>query len=233
MYCIFVKKSKTISLIHFFLVLYISKSNVKLMEINDRNQLVIIAKVLVGNLQEQALSESLTSLRESTPEHFLPNLFRFAEKWSKASFPIPIAELWADFTKLISLHPEWGFVVIEGAHIADIASFYTEINKVYMAGENWKIGSLDGFDDLLYGGFGKLQDAKKHTIIWRDIAHSRAALGVTTTLAYYQEKLAANSPFNHTYFQQKLADLQAGKGQTYFDIVAEIIQLHPKIDWIY
>jgi len=32
---------------------------------------------------------------------------------------------------------------------------------------------------------------------------------------------------------ERLADLQAGKGQTYFDIVAEIIQSHPKIAWIY
>lgn len=203
------------------------------METNDRNQLAVIAKVLVGNLQEQALTEPLTSLRESSRESILPDLFQFADKWSKAPFPIVVAELWADFTKLISLHPEWGFMAIEGAHIADIASFYAEINRVYMADENWQIGSLDGFDDLLYGGFGKVQNAKKHTIIWKDIDHSRAALGVTTTLAYYQEKLAANSPFNQTYFQQRLSDLQAGKGQTYFDIVAEIIQSHPKIDWIY
>ncbi|NPE46477.1 ribonuclease inhibitor [Sphingobacterium sp. arapr2] len=126
-----------------------------------------------------------------------------------------------------------GFVIIEGKHIADIPSFYAEINRVYMADENWKIGSLDGFDDLLYGGFGKLQDAKKHSIIWKDIDDSRAALGMTTTLAYYQEKLAANSPFNQAYFQQKLIDLQSGKGQTYFDIVAEIIQSHLKIEWIH
>lgn len=203
------------------------------METNDRNQLAVIAKVLVGNLQEQALTEPLTSLRESSRESILPDLFQFADKWSKAPFPIVVAELWADFTKLISLHPEWDFMAIEGAHIADIASFYAEINRVYMADENWQIGSLDGFDDLLYGGFGKVQNAKKHTIIWRDIDHSRAALGVTTTLAYYQEKLAANSPFNQTYFQQRLSDLQAGKGQTYFDIVAEIIQSHPKVEWIY
>jgi len=203
------------------------------METNGRNQLAVIARVLVGNLQEQALTKPLTSLRESSRESILPDLFQFVDKWSKAPFPIVVAELWADFTKLISLHPELGFVVIEGACIADIPSFYAEINRVYMADENWQIGSLDGFDDLLYGGFGKVQNAKKHTIIWKDIDHSRAALGVTTTLAYYQEKLAANSPFNQTYFQQKLSDLQAGKGQTYFDIVAEIIQSHPKVDWIY
>ncbi|MDF2475741.1 MAG: hypothetical protein K0S24_1224 [Sphingobacterium sp.] len=203
------------------------------METKERNQLAVIAKFLVGNCQERALAESLISLRESSQVDVLSPLFRFADKWSRAACPTLVPELWADFTKLISLHPELGFVVIEGGQISDIANFYAEINRVYMADENWKIGSLDGFDDLLYGGFGKLQNAKKHTIIWRDVDYSRTALGVDTTLAYYQEKLAANSPFNQAYFQQKLIDLQSGKGQTYFDIVAEIIQSHPKIDWIY
>lgn len=203
------------------------------MEINERNQLAAIAKILVRNDHDKALDEPLMRLLQSGQNTVRPDLFSFAEKWSKATSPRALAELWEEFKILMALYPDLGFVVIEGAHIADIPSFYAEINRVYMADESWQIGSLDGFDDLLYGGFGKVQVAKKQTIIWKDIAHSRAALGVTTTLAYYQEKLAANSPFNHTYFQQKLADLQAGKGQTYFDIVAEIIQSHPKIDWIY
>jgi len=209
------------------------QSNPKQMEINERNQLAAIAKILVRNDHDKALDEPLMRLLQSGQNTVRPDLFSFAEKWSKTTSPRALAELWEEFKILLSLHPDLGFVVIEGTHIADIPSFYVEINRVYMADESWQIGSLDGFDDLLYGGFGKVQDAKKQTIIWKDIAHSRAALGVTTTLAYYQEKLAANSPFNHAYFQQKLADLQAGKGRTYFDIVAEIIQSHPKIDWIY
>ncbi|WP_343563350.1 hypothetical protein [Sphingobacterium sp.] len=203
------------------------------MKKNERDQLKVIANFLVGNVQEQALREALLSLCESWQDDIPADLFQFAEKWSKVASPIPVPQLWADFTKVLCMYPKLGFVVIEGGHIADIRSFYTEINRVYMADENWKIGSLDGFDDLLHGGFGKLQHAKKHTIIWRDVAHSRAALGLSTTLAYYQEKLTANTQFNQAYFQQKLSDLQAGKGQTYFDIVAEIIQSHPKIDWIH
>ena len=209
------------------------QSNPKQMEIYERNQLAAIAKILVRNDHDKVLDEPLMKLLQSGQNTIRPDLFSYAEKWSKATYPNALEELWEEFKILLALHPDLGFVVIEGTRIADIPSFYAEINRVYMAEESWQIGSLDGFDDLLYGGFGKLQDAKKQTIIWKDIASSRAALGVTTTLAYYQEKLTANSPFNHTYFQQKLADLQAGKGQTYFDIVAEIIQSHPKIDWIY
>lgn len=202
------------------------------METIERNQLTAIAKILVSPTHAMTLEEPFATLMKNK-DTVRPALFQFADKWSKAASPMAVSALWEDFKKLISLYIDLGFVIIEGASITNIPSFYAEINRVYMAGENWKIGSLDGFDDLLYGGFGLLQHAKKQTIIWRDIDHSRTALGVATTRSYYLEKLTANATFNQAYFQQKLADLQAGKGQTYFDIVAEIIQSHPKIDWIY
>lgn len=42
---------------------------------------------------------------------------------------------------------------IEGASINDIASLYVEINRVFMADEDWQLGaSLDALDDLLHGG---------------------------------------------------------------------------------
>ena len=202
------------------------------METIERNQLTAIAKILVRPTHIMTLEEPFARLMKNK-DTVRPALFKFADKWSKAASPMAVSALWEDFRKLISLYADLGFVLIEGTSITNIPSFYAEINRVYMAGEHWKIGSLDGFDDLLYGGFGILQQAKKQTIIWRDIDHSRTALGVATTRSYYLEKLTANATFNQAYFQQKLADLQAGKGQTYFDIVAEIIQSHPKIDWIY
>ncbi|WP_221887917.1 hypothetical protein [Chitinophaga polysaccharea] len=46
-------------------------------------------------------------------------------------------------------------IIINGDVIIDIPSFYREINRVFMSGENWQLGnSLDAFNDLLYGGFG-------------------------------------------------------------------------------
>lgn len=71
---------------------------------------------------------------------------------------------------------------IEGAAINDIPSLYAEINRVFMAGENWQLGpSLDALDDLLHGGYGVLAGHDRATVIWGDIEHSRAALGRTTT----------------------------------------------------
>jgi len=73
-------------------------------------------------------------------------------------------------------------LVLQGSAVSDIPSFYAEINRVFMAGEDWKLGhSLDALDDMLYGGYGVLAGHEGATLIWRDIEHSRNALGVDAT----------------------------------------------------
>jgi len=55
-------------------------------------------------------------------------------------------------TTTTSLHAESPpqVLIIDGANIRDIASFYDEINRVFMVGEDWQLGaSLDGLDDML------------------------------------------------------------------------------------
>ncbi len=79
---------------------------------------------------------------------------------------------------------------IEGSAINDIASLYAEINRVFMVGEAWQLGpSLDALDDLLRGGYGALAGQAQVTLIWRDIAHSRTALGMEATRQWLQAKL--------------------------------------------
>ncbi|QEC44044.1 barstar family protein [Pseudobacter ginsenosidimutans] len=121
-------------------------------------------------------------------------------------------------------------LIIEGSRIHDIRSFYDEINRVFMAAEDWKLGpSLDAFNDLLYGGFGAIGNNEPVELIWNNIEACKAALGYETTKRYYEEKLLPGSPFNKIYFQEKLEELNQGKGQTYFDILMEIIAGHPNI----
>ncbi|WP_293916202.1 MULTISPECIES: ribonuclease inhibitor [unclassified Sphingobacterium] len=121
-------------------------------------------------------------------------------------------------------------VMIDGNNIHDICSFYEEINRVFMAGEDWKIAcSLDAFNDLLYGGFGILHKLEHPRLIWTGIDKSKAALGYDATRAYYQQKIDAGPVFNTSFFEHKLAELREGKGQTYFDILLEIIADHPDI----
>jgi RNAse (barnase) inhibitor barstar len=121
-------------------------------------------------------------------------------------------------------------LTLNGAHIHDIPSFYAEVNAVFMANESWRLGeSLDAFNDLLYGGFGALAGSEPVTLVWRDAKRSRAALGFEVTRRYYQDKLAQPERFNVAYFQRQLAALENGSGQTYFDILLDIIADHPNI----
>ncbi|MBC9932760.1 barstar family protein [Chitinophaga qingshengii] len=120
--------------------------------------------------------------------------------------------------------------IIEGNRINSIADFYAEINRVFMTGEDWQLGnSLDGFNDLLYGGFGAVKMNEPMQLIWQDIAHSQQALGVDTTRKYYEDKLLSGPAFNEALFREKLEALNQGRGQTYFDILMEIIADHPDI----
>lgn len=121
-------------------------------------------------------------------------------------------------------------LIIEGQNIHNIASFYEEVNRVFMLNEGWQIAqNLDAFNDLLNGGFGEIPFNEPVEIVWKDIAASKEALGYAATKEYYLNKLQPGSPFNKEYFQQKLSELENGKGQTYFDIVKEIIESHIRI----
>ena len=121
-------------------------------------------------------------------------------------------------------------IEIEGNSINDIASFYEEINRVFMAEESWLIGhSLDAFNDLLFGGYGALQGTQSVDLVWHHIDHSRQALGDQTTRVYYLDKLRPGSPYNKELVEEKLAALESGRGETYFDLIMTIIGDHPTI----
>ncbi|QDZ10486.1 barstar family protein [Devosia ginsengisoli] len=121
-------------------------------------------------------------------------------------------------------------LVIEGSRVHDIPSFYDEINRVFMADADWKLGpSLDALDDLLYGGFGVLHGEPTITLVWNAFETCREALGRGTTRAYYLKKLAEPSRYNVERIKSDLAALEAGTGPTYFEIVLQIIAEHPNI----
>lgn len=111
--------------------------------------------------------------------------------------------------------------VINGSHFSDLSGFYDEVSTVLMKDEDWKVGTLDGFDDILYGFEGE--------IIWKDSQKSREDLGFNLTKGFYENKIKQGKPFNIELIQQKLDDLIAGKGQTLFEILLEIIESHQKI----
>ncbi|WP_139418905.1 ribonuclease inhibitor [Chryseobacterium mulctrae] len=114
--------------------------------------------------------------------------------------------------------------VINGGHFSDLEGFYEEISQLFMKDEDWKVGTLDGFDDILYG--------VETDIVWKDSQKSKEDLGFDLTKEFYENKIKQGKPFNVQLIQQKLDELIAGKGQTLFEILIEIIESHQKIELI-
>ena len=114
--------------------------------------------------------------------------------------------------------------VINGGHFSDLESFYDEVSQLFMKDEDWKVGTLDGFDDILYG--------VNSDITWKDSQKSREDLGFDLTKEFYENKIRIGKPFNVDLIKQKLGDLMDGKGQTLFEILVEIIESHQNIKLI-
>ena len=122
--------------------------------------------------------------------------------------------------------------VIHGGHFSDLSEFYEEVSQVLMKNADWKVGTLDGFDDILYGGFGVFESKEEIEIIWKDSQKSKKDLGFEATKEFYENKIRQGKPFNKELIQQKLNDLVSGKGQTLFEILIEIINSHKNISLI-
>lgn len=120
-------------------------------------------------------------------------------------------------------------IVIHGGHFSSLDGFYEEISKVLMKDTDWKVGTLDGFNDILYGGFGVFENKEEIEIIWKESQKSKEDLGLKATREFYENKIKQGKPFNIKLIQQKLNELNEGKGQTLFDILVEIIDSHKNI----
>lgn len=114
--------------------------------------------------------------------------------------------------------------VINGGHFSDLEGFYEEISQLFMKDEDWKIGTLDGFDDILYG--------VETDITWKHSQKSKEDLGFDLTKEFYENKIRQGKPFNVQLIQQKLEELIARNGQTLFEVLIEIIESHQKIELI-
>lgn len=114
--------------------------------------------------------------------------------------------------------------VINGNNFSDLEGFYREVSEIFLKDEDWKVGTLDGFDDILYGFEGEL--------IWKNSEKSKVDLGFDLTKDFYENKIRQGKPFNVELIQQKLDDLIDGNGQTLFEILIEIIESHKNINLI-
>lgn len=114
--------------------------------------------------------------------------------------------------------------VINGSHFSNLEDFYEEISQLFMKNEDWKVGTLDGFDNILYG--------VETDITWKNSQKSKKDLGFELTKEFYENKIKIGKPFNVALIQQKLDELIDGNGQTLFEILIEIIKSHKNITLI-
>jgi RNAse (barnase) inhibitor barstar len=121
---------------------------------------------------------------------------------------------------------------LDGRRITDIASFYDEVNRVFMTGESWTLGpSLDALDDLLYGGYGALHGAGRVRVEWTEHDVSLRALGRDATIAHHAAKLE-DPAYDAERAREAIAELEAGGGRTYGEIVLDVFAGHPEIELV-
>ena len=124
-------------------------------------------------------------------------------------------------------------IQIDGSKIQDLTSLYKEFNDKLMPNEDWELGeSLDALDDLLYGGFGKINGNEAIRFVWTDFERMKELFGYDFTLNFYQNKLKYPEVFNVELIQNSIEELQNGNGKTYFEIILEIIESHSNIELV-
>lgn len=119
---------------------------------------------------------------------------------------------------------------LDGAAVHDIPTFYDEVNRVFMEGVDWRLGdSLDGLSDLLFGGYGAIEGDEPVRLVLGDDARLRAALGVAETRRHHATKLGVPG-FDQELIRERLRELDAGTGPTYYETVREILAEHPNLE---
>jgi RNAse (barnase) inhibitor barstar len=112
----------------------------------------------------------------------------------------------ADMTKTL---------MIEGGNVRGIATLYDEINRVFMADEDWKLGpSLDAIDDMLGGAYGAIASRERVKLVWQNMEASRSALNRAATRLHLLDKLQRPDVFNAKLISRQLEELEAGVGRT-------------------
>jgi hypothetical protein len=103
--------------------------------------------------------------------------------------------------------------------VSSAAEFY----RVATPQWNPATATLDGFNDVLRGGFGTPDEG--FTIRWKNHKASRQRLGYAETVRQLELQLTRCHPTNRVHVSRDLEQAQAGQGPTVFDWLTEIIRI--------
>ncbi len=114
-------------------------------------------------------------------------------------------------------------LVIDGAQFSSLEEFAQYFSNLVFEGHQWG-GNLDAFNDMLRGGFGSPEGG--FILRWENSALSRQSLGYLATTKWIEEHLQTCHPGNIPFLEQRLSEAKQGRGETLFDTIIEIIQVH-------
>lgn len=113
--------------------------------------------------------------------------------------------------------------VLDGAKITSLEAFYEQVSRVLIPGSYWG-WNLDGFNDILQGGYGTPEEG--FTIRWANSDISRTYLDYAETARQLENRLERCHPTARADVSHDLAEARAGRGATVFDWLVEIINMH-------
>jgi hypothetical protein len=122
--------------------------------------------------------------------------------------------------------------IIDGENFNNLKEFCSEFSNVVLSGKHEWNGNFDEFNDILWGGFGDIEDEEEYTIIWRSSTKSKKDLGYSETIVKLNERLEHCHPSNAEKIIQEIRDAMLNKGPTIFDWIEETILNHKNVTLI-
>jgi RNAse (barnase) inhibitor barstar len=114
--------------------------------------------------------------------------------------------------------------IIDGREFSTLEEFAEHFSSRVLEGSHQWRGNLDGFNDILRGGFGTPEEGFQ--LVWEHSDLSRRTLGYAETSRQLESRLQRCHPSNRNAVAAELQDAIDGKGPTVFDWLLEIIQDH-------
>ncbi|MFZ5441047.1 MAG: barstar family protein [Myxococcota bacterium] len=115
---------------------------------------------------------------------------------------------------------------LDGARFSTLDGFWDEVERELIPGATWG-RNLDAFNDILRGGFGTPEGG--FTLRWLNAARSRRALGHDETARWLEARLPKVHPTNRDDFRQRLEEARAGRGETLFETLVDLIRRHDDV----
>jgi hypothetical protein len=140
---------------------------------------------------------------------------------------IPFDEIRNKIT-FLDLEIEKPVLEIDGINFSTLDEFFNEIAIKLTPENNWWGTGLDGFNDMLNGGFGTPRYG--FVLIWKNSQLSRERLGYPETIRQLQKRKMHQHPSWNLTTDQDLAMAKRSEGPSAFDWVTEIIESHVTID---